>query len=116
MTRAPALLVSLLMSAIFAGSSAADAQVPLSSGRQPFTATLSNNEPLAFGMDVPHASAALGQRLRYVSGPPGGEIYLALRDVGGSGLIGHHDRLFLQFRRGRLAGWKEDYDQNWMWR
>jgi hypothetical protein len=31
-------------------------------------------------------------------------------------LINHHDRLFLQFRNGRLAGWKEDYGHNWMWR
>jgi hypothetical protein len=30
-------------------------------------------------------------------------------------LINHHDRLFLQFRNGRLAGWKEDYGRNWMW-
>jgi hypothetical protein len=24
--------------------------------------------------------------------------------------------LFLQFRDGRLAGWKEDYGRNWIWR
>jgi hypothetical protein len=35
--------------------------------------------------------------------------YLALRNQGGSRLINHHDRLFLQFRSGRLAGWKQDY-------
>jgi len=38
-----------------------------------------------------------------------------LRNLGGSGLIKHPDRLFLQFRNGRLSGWKEDYGQNWMW-
>jgi hypothetical protein len=85
-------------------------------GRPPFTATLSNNVPLAFGMDISQASAALRQPLQYVSGVPGDEIYLALRNQGGSGLINHHDRLFLQFRNGRLAGWKEDYGRNWMWR
>src|SRR5215471_14653975 len=83
--------------------------------RLPFTATLSNNTPLAFGMDVGETSRALGQTLQYVSGPPGGEIYLALRNLGGSGLINYHHRLFLQFRRGKLAGWKEDYGRNWMW-
>src|ERR1700744_3119317 len=83
--------------------------------RRPFTATLSNDTPLAFGMDVSETSRALGQPLRYVSGRPGEEIYLALRDLGGSGLIPHHDRLFLKFRRGRLTGWKEDYGENWMW-
>ena len=24
-------------------------------------------------------------------------------------------RLFLQFRKGRLAGWKGDWGHNWMW-
>jgi hypothetical protein len=24
-------------------------------------------------------------------------------------------RLYLQFRNGRLAGWKGDWGQNWMW-
>jgi hypothetical protein len=82
----------------------------------PFTADLSNHTPLLFGMDVSEAPAALRQPLHYVSGPPGGEIYLALRNQGGSGLINHHDRLFLQFRNGRLAGWKVNYGRNWMWR
>jgi hypothetical protein len=84
--------------------------------RLPFTATSSNLIPLAFGMDVSETSRALQQPLQYVSGPPGDEIYLALRDLGGSGLIAHHDRLFLKFRRGRLTGWKEDYGNTWMWR
>ena len=84
--------------------------------RRPFTATLSNNVPLVFGMDVSEVSAALRQPLQYVSGPPGSEVYLALRNQGGSGFINHRDRLFLQFRNGRLAGWKEDYGRNWMWR
>jgi len=101
-----------MAAAFWSGGVRAEALLP--GARQPFTATLSNHEPLVFGMDVEQASTALGQRLRYVSGPPGGEIYLALRDLGGSGLIGHHDRLFLQFRRGKLAGWKEDYGENWM--
>src|SRR6202035_1262420 len=30
-------------------------------------------------------------------------------------LLIHHDRLFLQFRDGRLAGWKGDWGHNWMW-
>jgi len=84
-------------------------------GRPPFTATLSNHTPLIMGMNVEETARALGQPLHYVSGPPRAEIYLALRNLGGSGLIKHPDRLFLQFRNGRLSGWKEDYGQNWMW-
>jgi glucose/arabinose dehydrogenase len=81
----------------------------------PFTATLSNNTPLAFGMDVETVSRALQEPLSYLRGPPGGEIYLAHRNLGGSGLFNHHDRLYLQFRNGRLAGWKGDWGHNWMW-
>jgi hypothetical protein len=83
--------------------------------RQPFVTTSSNNTPLAFGMDAEQTARALGQPLRYVRGRPGNEIYLALRDIGGSGLIPHRHRLFLQFRHRRLAGWREDYGENWMW-
>jgi glucose/arabinose dehydrogenase len=83
--------------------------------RLPFVKTLSNNTPLAFGMDAAQTAQALGQPLQYVRGRPGDEVYLALRNLGGSGLIPYRHRLFLQFRHGRLAGWKEDYGENWMW-
>jgi len=86
--------------------------VPL---RRPFVDTSSNNTPLAFGMDAEQTAHALGQPLQYVRGRPGNEIYLALRDLGGSRLVPSRHRLFLQFRHGRLAGWKEDYGDNWMW-
>ena len=64
----------------------------------PFVATLSNSTPLTL-----------------IRGRPGDEIYLALRDIGGSGFFNRKDRLYLQFRRGRLAGWKGDWGRNWMW-
>jgi hypothetical protein len=81
----------------------------------PFTATLSNTMPLVTGMGIEDASRALGEPLSLVSGVPGNEIYLAIRDLGGSGLFKHKDRLYLQFRNGRLAGWKADWGHNWMW-
>ena len=81
----------------------------------PFTETLSNNVPLAFGMDAVEAATALRVPLNYVRGRPGDEIYLAFRDIGGSGLFPHRHRLYLQFRGGRLAGWKGDWGKNWMW-
>ena len=82
----------------------------------PFTATLSNNTPLVFGMGAEDASRALGVPLKYVSGRRGDEIFLALCNIGGSGLFLHKDRLYLKFRKGRLAGWKGDWGHNWMWR
>jgi len=81
----------------------------------PFTATLSNNTPLAFGMGAEEASAALGVPLNYIRGRPGDEIFLAFRNVGGNELFFKKDRLYLQFRKGRLAGWKGDWGHNWMW-
>jgi len=108
--------VALLVALPIALDGRADAQQSPRGGSPPFTATLSNLTPLAFGMNVDETSRALGQSLHYVSGRPGNEIYLGFRNLGGSGLINHHDRLFLQFRGGRLTGWKEDYGQNWMWR
>jgi hypothetical protein len=81
----------------------------------PFTATLSNTTPLAFGMPADAAARALGVPLAWVSGRRGNEIYLAIRDIGGSGFFDRRDRLFLQFRQGRLTGWKGDWGRNWMW-
>jgi hypothetical protein len=82
----------------------------------PSRAALSNNTPLAFGMDEAAVANALGVPLNYISGRPGNEILLALRSFGGSGLFERRDRLYLQFRRGRLTGWKGDWGHNWMWR
>jgi hypothetical protein len=93
------------------------AQQPASTAapRLPFSSTLSNNTPLAFGMNVEDVSRALGEPLSHISGRRGDQIYLAIRNIGGSGLFNHHDRLFLQFRKGRLTGWKGDWGHNWMW-
>ena len=65
--------------------------------------------PLAFGMSIDEASAALGAPLSYVRGTPGNELLLALPNVKGSALSIRSDALFLQFRRGRLSGWKGDW-------
>jgi hypothetical protein len=81
----------------------------------PFTATLSNNTPLAFGMAPPDAARALASKLNYVSGRPGNEIFVAWRHHGGSELLPRNDRLYLQFRKGRLTGWKGDWGSHWMW-
>ena len=81
----------------------------------PFTATLSNITPLAFGMGPDEVAQALAAPLNYVRGRRGEEIYLAFRNTGGSGLFFQKHRLYLQFRNGRLAGWKGDWGHNWMW-
>ena len=78
----------------------------------PAAAQMANNTPLAFGMNVEEVSAALGVTLIYVRGRPGDEMYLALPNVKGSTLSDRRDGLYLQFRRGKLDGWKGDWGTN----
>lgn len=84
--------------------------------RRPFTSTLSNNTPLAFGMDTDTASRALGLPLTYVRGKPGDEIFMVVQPVNGDGFMWRQDPLYLQFRKGRLTGWKGDWSRPWAWR
>jgi len=105
--------IALIAAVVLASSLPGHAQPPMQD--QPFTATLSNTTPLVFGMTADDAARALGVPLTYVRGRTGSEIYLAFRDIGGSGFFNRRDRLYLQFRKGRLAGWKGDWGRNWMW-
>ena len=73
----------------------------------PFVMTLSNTAPLQFGLTAEQTSAALGVPLAYVSGRPGHEIFLAVT-TGGHFFFPREDAIFLQFRSGRLTGWKVD--------
>ena len=108
--------ISVAWPAVWSGPAAAQQFAPVGGPHSlPFTATLSNTTPLVFGMDVEDTSRALGSPLNYISGPPGEEIYLAFRNLGGSGLFIQYHRLYLQFRKGRLTGWKGDWGHNWMW-
>jgi hypothetical protein len=65
--------------------------------------------PLTFGMNADQAAQALGVPLTYVGGRPGEELYLAVPNVKGATLSKRSDGLYLQFRKGRLAGWKGDW-------
>jgi hypothetical protein len=72
-------------------------------------AQASNISPFAFGMTPDEAAAAIGARLVYVSGRPGSEVFVTQRDAGVPGLYPVATRIFLQFRRGGLTGWKHDW-------
>jgi hypothetical protein len=67
------------------------------------------NLPLSFGMKADEVSRALGVELHYVRGRSGDELLLALPNVKGAALASRSDGLYLQFRRGRLTGWKGDW-------
>jgi hypothetical protein len=64
---------------------------------------------LMFGMSPEEAATALGVPLTYVRGPAGDELFLAIPNVKGNALSIRSDGLYLQFRRGRLMGWKGDW-------
>ena len=68
-----------------------------------------NTVPLAFGMTPNEVSAALGVPLVYHSGRPGSEIYVAAGHAGIPGFYPTDHGIALQFRRGRLTGWKKDW-------
>jgi hypothetical protein len=68
-----------------------------------------NTIPLAFGMTPGEASAALGLPLTYHSGRPGAEIFIAVAPAGIPGFYPTDHGIALQFRRGRLTGWKKDW-------
>jgi len=67
------------------------------------------NIPLTFGMTPEEVSQALGVQLIYVRGRPGNELLLALPNVKGAALASRSDGLYLQFRGGRVSGWKGDW-------
>jgi hypothetical protein len=76
---------------------------------QQFAPLTPPNIPLTFGLTPEQASQALGVQLLYVRGRPGDELLVALPNVSGATLASRSDGLYLQFRRGRLSGWKGDW-------
>ena len=84
---------------------------PAAAGQLPppspfFTDTLSNNAPLEFGLTAEQTAIALGAPLVYAAGRPGNEVFTA--QIVGGNYFSRTDTLFLQFRKGRLTGWKVD--------
>ena len=67
------------------------------------------NIPIFFGMTPDQAAQALGVQLYFVRGRPGDELLVALPNVKGATLASRSDGLYLQFRQGRLTGWKGDW-------
>ena len=78
-------------------------------------ALASNIAPLAFGMTQQEVSTALGTPLTLVAVQRrGGETYFAQRDARVPGYpVG--ERIVLQFRKGGLTGWKNDWSLRKPW-
>jgi hypothetical protein len=96
LTSTAAAAVLVLSNALFAAAHAQQVLTP-------------PNSPINFGMKPDEVSRALGVQLQYVRGRPGDELLLAIPDVKGATLASRSDGLYLQFRRGRLSGWKGDW-------
>jgi hypothetical protein len=76
----------------------------------------SNALPLAFGMTPEVAAAALQSPLAPLSGRRNSEIYYTERATLVTGpILRDRERLWLQFRRGRLTGWKYDWNRPSAW-
>jgi len=65
--------------------------------------------PLSFGMTPQEASQTLGVPLYCVRCSRASELLLAIPNVKGAALSFRSDGLYLQFRKGRLTGWKGDW-------
>jgi hypothetical protein len=75
----------------------------------------SNTLPLKFGMTPEQTANALGTPLTYHSGRKGSKIYVAVKPAGIPGFYPTENGLALQYRRGRLTGWKQDWRLNRPW-
>jgi hypothetical protein len=81
----------------------------------PYFDLRSNALPLAFGMTPDAAAAALEVPLARASGRRSSEIYYAEWTTTPGWWFGHNQHLWLQFRNGRLTGWKNDWDRPSGW-
>src|ERR1043165_2271636 len=69
----------------------------------------SYNDPLLFGMTRDEVERVFAAPLIYLSGPRGSERYMVERMAGVPGWYPVDTRVILQFRRGRLTGWRRDW-------
>jgi hypothetical protein len=73
------------------------------------------NDPLVFGMSRQHVEQVVQAPLIYLSGPRGSERYLVQRPATVPGIYPVDTRIVLQFRRGRLTGWRRDWHMRPYW-
>jgi hypothetical protein len=75
----------------------------------------SYNDPLTFGMTVDEVARLVDSPLIYLSGARGSERYLVERMSTVPGFYPVDTRIVLQFRRGRLTGWRRDWQMRPYW-
>jgi hypothetical protein len=73
------------------------------------------NDPLVFGMTKDQVARVIEAPLIYLSGPRDSERYLVERPATVPGFYPVDARIVLQFRRGRLTGWRRDWQMRPYW-
>jgi hypothetical protein len=73
------------------------------------------NDPLVFGMTPQEVERVVQAPLVYLSGRAGNERYFVERMSTVPGIYPVDTRIVLQFRRGRLAGWRRDWQMRPFW-
>lgn len=100
-------LFLIIASCLLLGAGAAAA-----AGKQRLT---SYNDPLTFGLTVDEVARIVESPLIYLSGSRGSERYLVERMSTVPGFYPVDTHIVLQFRRGRLAGWRRDWQMRPAW-
>jgi hypothetical protein len=75
----------------------------------------SNARPLEFGMNPEAAAAALNTKLIPLAGRNGSQVYYAEVPSSIPGFTNYQDQIWLEFRRGRLTGWNNDWQRRSLW-
>ena len=75
----------------------------------------SYNDPLLFGMTYNEVARLVDAPLIYLSGSRGSERYMVERMSSVPGWYPVDARIILQFRRGRLTGWRRDWQMRPSW-
>jgi len=73
------------------------------------------NDPFVFGMTREQVERIVQAPLTYLSGARGSERYLVERMSTVPGFYPVDTRIVLQFRRGRLTGWRRDWQMRPYW-
>ena len=73
------------------------------------------NDPLVFGMTKDQVARVVDAPLIYLSGPRDSERFLVQRMSTLPGIYPADTRIVLQFRRGRLTGWRRDWQMRPYW-
>ena len=73
------------------------------------------NDPLVFGMTRAQVERVVDAPLIYLSGARGSERFLVDRRASVPGFYPVDTRIVLQFRRGRLTGWRRDWQMRPYW-